>query len=415
MSPRFLGRLGFLIPKSGVGIIVWKEVLDALRDRRTILMALVLPLVLMPISLVLPVFFISPVRNPPKIAVLMIDEGAGPVVGILSAMPVQITMVAAGENLTALVERNEVDVALSIPGNFTSLIEGDKTAEVALIYDPASMRSETGKGIVDAALTVFSKQVVAARMRKLNVTEAYLEPVEVVSREIKAISQEQFFVAMMLPYFVGISAIIGGAHFATDTTAGEKERKTLEMLLTMPISRIKVVGGKYLGVTMLALVSLMFQLVGMTIGMGLYSTFMGELMGEGATPPSAEASGLPLTPKVVVMIAVSALILSLTGNAILMTAGIFAKTFKEAQQYYGFMSMAMVMPLMATMFLPPATIEKTLVLPIMGPVGLIKGAILNTATTAHIFLALGSSLAYLSFFLFLTTRIFSKESVLFRV
>jgi ABC-type Na+ efflux pump permease subunit len=408
---KIMDRIGLALPKSRLAIVIWRELLDALRDRRTIIAAVVLPMILIPLTLNLPIFFISPKQNPPNIAIAQLDPS--PLAGSLfdamnSTDSLKITRISGSENLTDLVSSNAYDLVVLIPSNFTQLILLNGTAPLQVIYDSSNQRSTTGLNIVQAVEGQFSAAIVVQRLSKLNIDPSLLNPVKLTASSVTAVSPSQAIAGLLVPYFIGILSIMAGVSFATDTTAGEKERRTLEVFLTMPLTRGQIILGKYLGVFMLSLIGIFCQIVGVMIGFNVYASLMSEIIGQGS-------QGLGLSLVNLLAMAPFALILSMTGNAIVMAVSIFAKSYKEAQQYTSALTTALILPLLVVMYLPPATLSQMVFLPILGPVIVLRDIVFNIWTVDKIVISLISSIVFLVITLYLASVLFSREKVLFRV
>jgi len=398
------------LPRSQLADIMWREFLDALRDRRTMAATILLPLVLVPLSLNIPMFLMSPRRNPPTLGLLQLDPAADNFTAMLSAISeIQVTGISAGQNITELVADNVFDLVLVIPANFTQLILAGGKGSLLVVYDSTNTRSTTGVSIVEVARSVYADMIVKERLRDLNISPSIIEPVDLRLTSVREVTSTQAFAGMMVPYFIGIVAVLAGASFATDTTAGEKERKTLEAFLTMPVTRVRIVFGKFLGVLVLSIISVIFDLLGVAIGVSFYSSLFAEVAG---SPGSAQ---LAITPSNMLVIAVFALIVSMTGDAILMAVCIFAKSFKEAQQYSSLLTTAFTIPMIAVMFFPPSILGNLIAVPIYGPIIIMRDAVFNVTAPDRLILCLATSLAYLAILLYLAIRLFSSERVLFRI
>jgi sodium transport system permease protein len=246
------------------------------------------------------------------------------------------------------------------------------------------------------------------RLSVLNIDPSLLTPIQVEPISVRATTPTQAIAGLLIPYFIGILSISAGASFATDTTAGEKERKTLEVFLTMPVTRLKIILGKYLGVSVLSLIGIVCQIIAVIVGFNIYTSLYAEIVGQTSESLSLGAFSL-------LTVAVSALVLSMTGNALIMTVSIFAKSYKEAQQYSSVFTVALVIPLIVVMYLPPATLSKMVFLPFLGPVILIRNAIFNISAPDQFLLGLASSIVYLVIMIYAALKIFSQEKVIFRV
>ncbi|MGQ9515489.1 MAG: ABC transporter permease [Thermoproteota archaeon] len=398
------------LPDSQLLNIVWREFLDALRDRRTMVATIILPIILVPLSLNIPMFLISPKRNPPSLGILQLDQEASNFTSMLMGIgDLRVTELSPGQNLTDLVSKNVFDLVLVIPANFSQLILSGGQADLLVIYDASNTRSTIGLAIIEAARSHYSDMIVEKRLRELKIDPSIISPVGLKSLNIREVTGAQAFAGMMVPYFIGLVSVLAGGSFATDTTAGEKERKTLEAFLTMPVTRVRIVIGKFIGVFVLSIISVVFDLIGMAIGISIYMSLFSEITME---PSSAQ---LTIETLNFLIIALFALIVSVTGDAILMVVCIYAKSFKEAQQYTSFILSAFTIPMMGIMFFPPSMLENLVLLPIYGPIMIMRNAVFNVSAPGQLLLCLASSLIYIAVLLILAIRLFSSEKVLFRV
>ncbi|MBO3804295.1 MAG: hypothetical protein JTT11_10600, partial [Candidatus Brockarchaeota archaeon] len=112
------------LPKSRLLNIVWREFLDALRDRRTMVATIMLPVILVPLSLNIPMFLMSPRSNPPSLGILQLDQEAGNFTSLLKGIgELRVTELSQGQNVTDLVSKNIFDLVLVIPANFSQTIQ----------------------------------------------------------------------------------------------------------------------------------------------------------------------------------------------------------------------------------------------------------------------------------------------------
>ncbi|MFH0897935.1 MAG: hypothetical protein V1850_07830 [Candidatus Bathyarchaeota archaeon] len=98
-----------------------------------------------------------------------------------------------------------------------------------------------------------------------------------------------------------------------------------------------------------------------------------------------------------------------------MAVSIFAKSFKEAKQYTGVLTVALVTLMLVLLYLPPATLSQLIFLPFLGPVIVIRNGIFNIWTPGQFIICLASSIAYLLILIYVAFKTFSKETVIFRV
>ena len=395
-------------------IVAWREILDALRDRRTILMTIVLPVVLYPVLMTLPMYFVSPKRNPPRIAAVYWDSEAEAVVEMLNSTGLALVYEASPmENLTALVASAKVDLALEFERDFGRKIRAGRQAMLKVIWDPTSMRGSSGLSIVRTTVDSYSKQVAAVRLREQGIPEDVLNPVAVVLESVKAVPPQVAMLAMMIPMMVGLTAFLGGASYAIDTTAGEKERKTLEMLLTAPAPRIKLILGKFLGVWALSLLAAASTMVGLAIASKIQLKLFTEMAAAEGAPGVQSVFSIGL--KEMATIGFGVVLGSMIGSSMMMMLGLYARTYREGTQYLGFLNMAIIVPVIIVPYLSPSTIKKLAPTPLVGIIVAVRDAVLRELTLRTTGLALVSNLLFLAAMIVAMVKMFRSEQVLYRV
>ncbi len=410
METSLTEKIGLNLPQTKILVIVWKELLDAFRDKRTIFTAVLLPFIIMPLSLGLPIFFMSPKSNPPHVAVLVQDTKAKKLVDELGGIGVvKLSTLTGNENLTELIVKNMYDLVLVIPNNFSKVLDSGGTAKLLVFFDSSNMRSEMGVEIINGFFSSVSEKIVKERLQKLNLTEQIIKPMRVVRVTVKTVPTGISFIGFLIPYFIGLFSVIAGSHYAVDTTAGEKERRTLETFLTMPVTRAQIVIGKYVSVSILSFLSIVFQIIGLAAG---FIFFMTNLTGVGGISKAVEFN---LTIPDISLIVFSAVLTGMIGNALLMLTGVFSKSFKEAQQYTGYVTMAIVMILLVFMYLPPATLKYLIYLPFLGPLTVIRNIVFKSLNLERALITLFLNIIYLLLMLSAVIKLFSKENVIFRV
>jgi len=408
MMTAFIGELGFKLPDNKLLIIIWRELLDALRDRRTIIAAFILPIVTIPIFMNLPLFFMSPTRNPARTGIVNLDPQAVFLVKALNETPtLTVSNVDPELNHTALVQENVYDLIVVIPENFTDKITGGESVNLTIIYDPSSMVSETGRTSVTVIVNEISKSITYQRLSKLNISKETIEPIKISSVTVRKVGFGEVMASMMLPIFVAVFSVAGAASFVFDSTAGEKERRTLEVLISSPVPSRTLIAGKYLSATLITLITGILTVASLILSMRIQVSLFQT--GE------ASVTSLEFSPGLVLGLLASIVIGGLTGNALTMALGVFAKSFREAQQYFGALNTIIMVPAIIVAYLPPRMLDFTLYLPIASLVAILRKIIVKTATIPNIVVAYGVSIVYLTIFISIAVRLFRSERVLFRV
>jgi ABC-type Na+ efflux pump permease subunit len=389
------------------GRVVWlvarKEMIDLARDRRTLLTALVVPLIAFPLLFGVEGYFANPTSNPSPVVVVDLDQGGNYTSALtrsLLATNGLSVSVQDGVNLTSLVQSGKYDVGVLIPSGFSSSIQAGAGGNVTVLYDPANGRAAQGVALVSADVERLSQQAAASKLLSKGLSSSDLNPIGVnVDLVGKAQNSGLIYTASLFPSFLTYFTFLGAFYFMVDDIAGEKERRSLEALFTLPPSRTTIFLGKY---------SVAFILSMVTSGLGLVGTLIGldELSG------SSAALTLPLSlfPEIFGIIALAGLSMCALGFCI----STFAKNIREAQQYLSPIFFVFFIPLYVEFALPPSELAQFASVPLVGYTILIRDIILGTAGLQEVALSLAANVATLFVLLWIGIRLLSSEKVILR-
>lgn len=395
--------------------VIWTvfatELRSILRDRRAWLTMVLVPMLLVPTMLLLAPSTVeqqvkSLEQDLPRICIIGAHHGPSLVRFLQSSRDVRV--VAVSDPVTALV-RGEVDVIVNIPSGFEGVLSRGGQASVSIHYDASRHRSSLSQSRVENVLREYAKEITAARLADLGIDADLLTPLD--TQILNIAPEEQVggsFLAMVMPMFLGVWGALGGMYAAIDAVAGEKERGTLEVLLATPAPRFSIAAGKYLTVVFTSLVSVFASLFGM------YFAFLIKpevVTGTGLAGTMRFA--LPVGHTVLMLL----LILPLSGifSAIELMLSAFARSFKEAQTYLSPLSILVILPILATQFIEPEAVGMWVYcIPLINVVFVLKEIFLGKIDWLHIAVTFAFSSLYVLILLRVTTRLFQKESVLFR-
>jgi ABC-type Na+ efflux pump permease subunit len=411
---RGLGQMGYGLPKRGWIVVAWKEFLEAIRDRRTILNVIILPLVLMPIIIALPIVMISPKTLPPKVMVVICDKNATDLVSYfnsISEADLSIRFDCKG-NYSEMILNGDIDLIVEVPSGFSENLSRGRSSQVFYYYDPLSTKSSSAIGVVQEPISSYSRKVLLDRLKEINLSIDYVNPVIAVAKQVTRSGGEvgagEMITAMILPMMVGVIAITGAGTFAIDMVAGERERRTIEALLTNPVSKIEILLGKFSSLIVLSIISGLSTLLSTLLGIGLSLEF--SLSGVGSN--QTVTMGLPNPVYAILGVLLTVILGGLTGNAALVAASSFAKTFKEAEQYVGALFFVLMLPMIIVPYAPTSLHPLLRLLPITSLAMFARDTILMSDPLA-IATSFFSSVIYLVIFLVLSARLFGRESVIF--
>jgi sodium transport system permease protein len=388
-----------------IAAIAGKELKDALRDRRTILAMIVIPILVLPVLMFLPVFLASPQRNPVTMAAIQNDSTSDDFLASLASDQIRIVRIDSTENITRLIQNGDYELGLVLPPNFSRILENpDQWTTITLYVDQSSTRGTIALALAQDAITKYSDKIVARRLTSSGLPPETLTPIQTDLRSVAAAGMGALFLAILLPLFLGIYAVTGAMYFIMDTTAGEKERKTLEALLTMPATRTEIILGKFLIAVLIALFSSVLAILGMTTGAVLFSGAIGE----------ASATSLTISPSNLFLIGIATLVLAMTSASLEMMIAIFARSFKEAQNFLSPLSIVVVVPALAMQYMSDQALRSFAIAPIFNAMLIIRDALLNRVSPVSLTLELLSAFAYMIIALAIAIRIFNSEKAMAR-
>ncbi len=398
-----------------IWIVFKKEVKDIIRDKKTVITSIVVPMILIPAMNILMgggvqslqkgitenvTIALAKDSNTPEAAKLVKEK-------IIASNP-NIKLIQADDPVASI--KNEgVRIVLEFEKDYSSKLAAGKTFEIKLLYDKSKTKSEGAVGIVSEAIRNFNRNVVQERIAALGLDPDILEPAKIVENNVADPKQGGNMVMMMtLPLMIGLLVALGGIPAATDLVAGEKERNTFEPLLTTKPDRASLLIGKYLTVTLFSMVSVAAIVAGMVIGYAINPNSL--TMGSGG-----QIGGFNIPPLAGVLSIIITIALGMTFTGIQIALSTYARSFKEAQTYMSFLIFAAMIPGYATMFMQPNDIQMYMyLLPVLNTIAAFKMLLGGLINYLNLLLALGSSILYVVGTLWLAARLFTKEKMLFR-
>lgn len=249
----------------------------------------------------------------------------------------------------------------------------------------------------------FSDLIITERLREKGINPKILKPVNIKSTSVSVEENGMgmFIFSMILPMLLTIWSAVGGIPAATDLGAGEKERQTLEPLLTINASRLSIILGKYFAVVVAGIIATLGSLLGFIIASKISPNFLWV--------------GVKLPIMSIVVIALFCIGLTLTFSSLELAVSFYARNFKEAQTYLTPITIIMIIPAYLTMYLDGRAIPKVYFnIPIINVISIIKEALISIYNPVHIGIVLIWMLIYIAVALIVTVKLFNKETVIFR-
>ncbi|HET9577889.1 MAG TPA: ABC transporter permease [Usitatibacter sp.] len=232
--------------KRALRTVYAKELRDALRDRRTAFMILVASILTGPVTMLLAAHFISGLEE--KAATLKVriagEEFAPELVNFLQRNDVEIE--PAPPDYEARVKEGRLDAVIVVPDDFDERFLAGDTAKVEIVYDDSRADASPATRQAERLLRAFNREAAMLRMVARGVSPDLTEPVKIEHVNTATPRQKGAILLFLIPMFAILSPLLGGVSIAIDSTAGERERGSLEPLLANPVPLWRVVVGKWL-------------------------------------------------------------------------------------------------------------------------------------------------------------------------
>lgn len=393
-----------------VKIIYHKEMLDTLRDRRTLYSMILIPIILFPILMfgmsAVMVMMVKKTEAEITKIVIIGKEFAPDFVSLIDTAKA-FEIVEESDFESALKEKR-ISAALEFPADFERKIKAEDSTEAIIYYDAAELKSDMTSDKLRDRLKDYQDSVVAARLKQRQIDKSLLYPIKISKKNLAPKEKMGgFMLAMFLPYMIIILAMTGAMYPAIDLTAGEKERGTLETILVTPVSRLDIATGKFLTVLTASLITIILA----TTSMSLTASFGFAKMGQFASEQQTQFSISPLS---IILLLVLMFPIACLFSSALLSIALMAKSYKEAQSYITPLMFVVIFPAMIS-FLPGFELNWRLAfIPIVNISLAAKEILMGTYKWGFIILIFISTFIYAGFSIFVTKRLFEKEEVLFR-
>lgn len=378
-----------------------KELVDALRDRRALMSLLLYPLV-GPVFLALALWLTTSELTSDegtKLSVVGADN-APALVGFLRDHGVSIE--PSPDDVVAAVTSGRAEVVLVIPADYGERFAESLPVTVELVSDSSRAGARATHHRVGALIEGYGKRLGTLRLIARGVAPSVAQPIVV--NEVDAATPERraAMLLFMVPMFVLIAAFVGGMYVATDCSAGERERGSLEPLLLTPAPRGAIAIGKWLTTASFSAGTVIL-------------TLLLSLVALSRVPLDDLGISLALGGREIASLLAAVLPLSLFAAAAQLLVASFAKSFKEAQTYLSFMMFAPTLP---AVFFGIKPIEAELWMypvPVLGQEALLMGIIRGEAVPLVGFVLSALGAAAVAFALLAaTTRLFRSERIVAR-
>ena len=388
-----------------------KELIDVLRDRRTLMFMVVIPILITPLLIIgsikfqeyqnkkseekiLKIAYIN--ESEDSLAKELLSDQKG--VKIIEGVPI--------DSIESYIKSDSLQGGLYLGKGFLKKIKTNSSGDVKIYYKSSDLMSKSKKRI-QAALDIYKEKIIAERLTQLNVDGQILEPINITNIDM-ATAKETLGKAVggFIPYVLVMFIFLGAMYPAIDLGAGEKERGSLETLLSSPATKFEITMGKLLVVSLTGIVSGLVSVLG--ISSSLF--FIDKI------PVQIQETILELiNPFMIFSIIILMIPIAIFFASMLLSISFYARSFKEAQSLMGPLNMVIIVPLFLSLGPGMEMDHATALMPLIN-VGLLTKEILAGSVELIYFIETLFSLLFCAAIgIWFSVFWFKKENTIFRV
>jgi sodium transport system permease protein len=383
-----------------VRTVLGKELRETVRDRRTLFMMLVLPTLLYPAILVLvqQLAIFGQKRLGAEPAKVAVAGAEAPLVRWMDGDSA-IRVFSAESATVAAVRDGKVEAAVHLGG-----VQADGSRRARILFDASDDRSRRARDLADARLDAWGDTLLAARLRTAGLPSTFATPLAVADSSVATAEEAGgYALGRFLPLILVMMTLLGAFYPAIDLAAGEKERGTLETLLTAPVPAHEIVAGKFAAVALIGMAAATANLASMLL------TFQSGLFRFG--PGTQIKFTLPAGSALLVLAALVPL--AVLFSAVFLGLAVRAQSFKEAQNALTPAQLGATLPLLVVT-LPGIDFTPALALvPVVGVAMFFRELMTGDPPLLPSILSVLATIGYAALALVFAARAFGREEVLF--
>ena len=386
-----------------------KEMIDILRDKKTLFMGIILPIILYPVLMIVMTQILSSSMNSisnKDINIAFSKEPSSSLISIIDnyddETDAKINIIESQSYIKEL-EDGILDAYLEIDEN--------NNIENYYIYINSSKENSSTVSIkLEEILNTYKLSLTERELNNngLDVNKV-LEPIGFETRDVAKTEEiAGFFLGQALPIILIIGVLLGAIYPAIDSMAGEKERGTLETLFTLPISNLELVMGKYMAVSFCAIVTAVLNILSILLTIS-YLFLSGSIV-EGLDISKFNINELIL-PIIITLLCVC--LFAMVISAVSMCVCSFAKSFKDAQNYITPVMFLVLIPSYVSMIPNMKLDSTTAIIPVVNISLLIKSVLSFNSNIGLIAMVFMSNFTFVILAVILLSKIFNSEEILF--
>jgi sodium transport system permease protein len=389
-----------------------KELRDSLRDRRTLISMIVIPMLMIPGIMIavagITMKMVNKAREEiPTVMVLGGDDS--PVLRAALAKNPKLRLAPFAADWKRQISDKQLRAAVEIPAGFEAALDRGAPAEIEIYNYEGELRSDLAAGELRDFLNGYREKTVTDRLVARGLPATLVKPFETKTQNVappEKVTGNRF--GGMIPYLFILLCFTGAMYPAMDLTAGEKERGTMETILCSPVARTDLVLGKFLMVLTASLTTAVVSIV----TTGITFVIIGLMAGASA---AARSGAMPtLDPAGLLLVMALVLPVAVLFCSVLLAVSLFAKSIKEASSYATPLIILIIVPAMMGM-MPGVELNARLALvPVLNIALASKELVSGVFHWNYLALIFGSTCVYAAAALAVCVRMFNREDVLFR-
>ena len=389
--------------KNPFSVIFQKEFRENLRDKRTITSALIMGPLMGPILFaVMFGFMIQQQKNKSEKPLELPVIGAEQASSFIKFARQQGAHILPGPNDPEQAIRDKIhDLVLRIDPDYAQQFRHGLPARIQLYYDESNKDSATPVRRVQQLVNQYSQTIGSLRLQLRGVNPVLTRAAFIEEHDLSTPQSRAALILALLPYVLMIGIFTGGMYLAIDTTAGEKERQSLEPLLLNPVPRSTILAGKLAATVAFSLMAVAITIVTFRIAF----TFI---------PFEELGMALKLDARIMGLIFLLLVPVALLAGSLQTIIAAFSRNFREAQTYLSMLLLLPMLPSLAVMIMPLKENAWKMATPILGQNllinQLVKGEAINPL---DLLLAVGGTTAVGLGLAWVAVKLYNRERMLF--
>jgi len=388
--------------------VLKKELLDIVRDKKTLVFTLILPILIYPIMFK---FMSSSMEKAvtdveKEINIYIEGDTDSTMAKVITSL--ENIKIPEVDSPTEALKNGDIQLIINIPENFDENIAAGKNDTINLLIDDESNKSMIASSMVSEVYENYKNTIIEQRLTASGIDPSILKPFDInvksgISADAEDVNSMGSMLLTMIPTLIVILMVSSTVGMAADLGAGEKERFTFEPLLSTSAKRSSLLWGKITALCTVSFIALIANLAAMVFSMQRFMSF-----GEGNIQFNLSTS------TILGMLIVGCLLL-VTLSALQLSVSIYARSTKEANSYLT----AITMPAMILSFIPYMMDAKGINpvffnIPVTNAICLMKEFTVGIFDIKHILIVFGWHIVYIVASIMFAKYMFSREEVIFR-